>query len=86
MKCKTFIKGDEKIKCIAAASIVAKVSRDFYMIKLSKKYTIYKCEKNFGYGTSHHLEGIKKHGIAAYHRKKFKPIHNILIKKTRETL
>jgi ribonuclease HII len=86
IKCKTFIKGDEKIKCIAAASIVAKVSRDLYMIKLSKKYTKYKWEKNFGYGTSHHLDSIKKHGITTHHRKKFKPIHNILIKKTRETL
>ena len=38
MKCKTFIKGDEKITCIAAASIVAKVARDSFMIKLAKKY------------------------------------------------
>ena len=86
IKCKTFIKGDQKIKCIAAASIVAKASRDLFMIKLSKKYPKYKWNKNFGYGTSQHLKGIKKHGITTHHRKSFKPIHNILIKKIRETL
>ena len=41
MKCKTFIKGDEKITCIAAASIIAKVTRDSFMIKLAKKYPKY---------------------------------------------
>tara|TARA_B100000029_G_scaffold220108_1_gene217806 strand:+ start:574 stop:1164 length:591 start_codon:yes stop_codon:yes gene_type:complete len=85
MKFKTFIKGDEKIKSIAAASIVAKVSRDLFMIKLSKKYSKYCWHKNFGYGTKDHLFGIKKYGITKYHRKKFKPIHNILSLKKRET-
>ena len=85
MKCKTFIKGDEKIKCIAAASIIAKVSRDLFMIRLSKKYPKYCWHKNFGYGTKDHLIGLKKYGITKYHRKKFKPVHNILFKQTRET-
>ena len=49
IKCKTFIKGDEKIACIAAASIIAKVTRDLFMIKLSKKYPKYSWHKNFGY-------------------------------------
>jgi ribonuclease HII len=79
--CKTFIKGDEKIKCISAASIVAKVHRDLLMIKLSEKFKNYSWEKNFGYGTKAHLEGLKKHGITDHHRKSFKPIHNILLKK-----
>jgi len=78
MKFKTFIKGDEKIKSIAAASIIAKVSRDLFMIKLSKKYPKYLWEKNFGYGTKDHLIGLKKYGITKHHRKKFKPVHNIL--------
>ena len=85
MKFKTFIKGDEKIKSIAAASIIAKVSRDLFMIKLSKKYPKYCWHKNFGYGTKDHLFGLKKYGITKHHRKKFKPIHNILFKQTRET-
>jgi len=86
IKYKTFIKGDEKITSIAAASIVAKVSRDLFMIKLSKKYPKYKWNKNFGYGTSDHIKGLIKYGITKHHRKNFKPIHNILIASARETL
>ena len=86
IKCKNFIKGDEKIKCIAAASIIAKVSRDLFMTKLAKKYPRYNWNKNFGYGTPEHLRGLKKYGATLHHRKKFKPVHNILIHTTRETL
>jgi len=78
IKCKTFIKGDEKIKSIAAASIIAKVSRDLFMIRLSRKYPRYCWHKNFGYGTKDHLFGLKKYGVTKHHRKKFKPVHNIL--------
>ena len=85
IKYKTIIRGDEKITSIAAASIVAKVSRDLFMIKLAKKYPEYYWHKNFGYGTTDHLNGLKKYGITKHHRKKFKPIHNILSHKTRET-
>ena len=85
IKYKTFIRGDEKITSIAAASIVAKVSRDLFMIKLSKKYPKYDWHKNFGYGTNGHLMGLKKYGITKHHRKKFKPIHNILGHTARET-
>ena len=85
MKCKTFIKGDEKITSIAAASIVAKVERDLFMIKLSKKYPKYDWNKNFGYGTANHLRSLEKYGITKHHRKKFKPIYKILMGKTRET-
>ena len=86
IKCKTFVKGDSKITCIAAASIIAKVSRDLFMIKLAKKYPKYSWHKNFGYGTKDHLYGLKKYGITKHHRKKFKPVHNILMTTTRETL
>ncbi len=86
IKCRAFVKGDEKITCIAAASIVAKVARDLFMIKLAKKYPKYSWHKNFGYGTGDHLHGLKKYGVTKHHRKKFKPIHNILMNKTRETL
>jgi ribonuclease HII len=86
IKYKTFIKGDENIVCISAASIIAKVSRDLFMIKLSKKYPKYFWHQNFGYGTKSHLSGLKKYGITKHHRKKFKPIHNILISNKRETL
>jgi len=77
---KTIIKGDQKIKCISAASIVAKVYRDLYMIKLANKFPKYKWHKNFGYGTSQHLNALKKFGVTSYHRKSYKPVHNILSK------
>ena len=86
IKCKAIIKGDEKFISIAAASIIAKATRDLFMIKLSKKYPKYSWNKNFGYGTSDHMLGLKKYGITKHHRKKFKPIHNILISSARETL
>ena len=75
---KYVIKGDEKIPEISAASIIAKVSRDRLMTKMSKKYIKYSWNKNAGYGTKDHLSTIKKFGITKYHRKTFKPIHNIL--------
>ena len=86
IKHKTFVKGDEKITCISAASIVAKATRDLFMIRLGQKFPKYKWNKNFGYGTAEHLNGIRKYGITKHHRKSFKPIHNILMSKTRETL
>ena len=85
IKCKAVVKGDEKIASIAAASIVAKSARDIFMIKLGKKFPKYGWNKNFGYGTNEHLRKLKKYGITKHHRKKFKPIHNILFRKTRET-
>ncbi|MEK7674069.1 MAG: ribonuclease HII [Patescibacteria group bacterium] len=67
----SFIKGDEKLNSIGAASICAKVRRDNYVINLSKKYPKYKLEKHKGYGTELHRNLIKKHGISAIHRKSF---------------
>ena len=75
---KTIINGDEKVKVISAASIVAKVFRDSLMIKLSKKFSNYAWERNFGYGTKAHLEGLKKFGVTIHHRKGFKPVHKML--------
>ncbi len=75
---KTIINGDEKIKVISAASIIAKVYRDQLMIKLAEEFSDYAWERNFGYGTKAHLEGLKKFGITSHHRKGFKPIHKIL--------
>ena len=77
---KTIINGDEKIKCISAASIIAKTYRDLFMIKLSEKYKNYAWERNFGYGTKAHMDGLKKFGITSHHRKTFKPIYKMLSK------
>ena len=73
---KYIIKGDQKISCISAASIIAKVSRDRFIKTLSKKFKNYKWDSNLGYGTKEHLKAIKKFGITKHHRKKFSPIFN----------
>ena len=75
---RTIIKGDQKIKEISAASIIAKVSRDKLIRKLSEKYKKYNWDLNAGYGTKTHLNALKRYGITKFHRKNFKPIHNIL--------
>ena len=72
------IKGDQKIPEISAASIIAKVSRDRLIKKISKKYKNYSWDKNAGYGTIEHLKAIKKFGITKHHRKTFRPAYNIL--------
>ena len=77
-KLKNVIKGDEKIPEISAASIIAKVSRDRLVSKMSKKFIKYSWDKNAGYGTKNHLKAIKKFGITKHHRKTFQPIHNML--------
>lgn len=72
------IKGDQKIPSISAASIIAKVSRDKFISKLSKQFDSYGWDSNSGYGTKEHLRAIKKHGITKYHRKTFSPISSLL--------
>lgn len=67
----TVIKGDSKSESIAAASILAKVARDRYMLDMAKKYPQYCFEKHKGYGTKLHYEMIEKHGICDIHRKSF---------------
>ena len=74
---KYIIKGDQKIPSISAASIIAKVSRDRFITKLSKKFKKYAWENNFGYGTKEHLNALKKFGPTKYHRKNFSPIHKM---------
>jgi ribonuclease HII len=73
---KYVIKGDQKIPSISAASILAKVSRDRFIMKLSKQFNDYGWDTNSGYGTKEHLSAIRKFGITKYHRKTFSPIFN----------
>lgn len=65
------VKGDAKSASIAAASIIAKVSRDRYMLEMAEKYPEYHFEKHKGYGTKLHYEMIEKYGISPIHRKTF---------------
>lgn len=71
---KQIIKGDTKHYSISAASIVAKVERDGYMVKLAENYPYWKLDSNKGYGTKDHIDAITKYGISDIHRIKYKPI------------
>lgn len=72
-------RGDAKSISIAAASIIAKVHRDNVMKQLSQNYPDYKWDKNVGYGTQHHIDGLIKSGVSKYHRVNYKPIKKILV-------
>jgi ribonuclease HII len=73
------IKADSKIWCVAAASIIAKVTRDRLMFYYHKKYPEYGFDRHKGYGTKIHQEALKKNGICPLHRKSFRPIKEILM-------
>lgn len=72
--------GDNQYTSIAAASILAKVERDIYINGLCQKYSClreyYGLDKNKGYGTKQHMNGIEKYGITSLHRKSFRPCKN----------
>ncbi|MUK89932.1 ribonuclease HII [Ornithinibacillus sp. L9] len=72
------IKGDAKSISIAAASILAKVTRDRLMKDIHNEYPMYEFRTNMGYGTKHHMENLKKHGISPYHRKSFAPVRSVI--------
>ncbi|MBU2866614.1 ribonuclease HII [Pacificibacter marinus] len=72
------VKGDARSLSISAASIVAKTWRDRLMVDLAQQYPGYGWEKNAGYGTKLHMEGLAKFGVTPHHRCSFKPIHNML--------
>ena len=65
------VKGDFRSASIAAASIIAKVRRDDMMIQFSREYPGYAFEKNKGYGTREHYEGLRAHGLTPIHRRTF---------------
>jgi ribonuclease HII len=70
-RAKAVVKGDGKIACIAAASILAKVERDRLMVELAKEYPQYGFDKHFGYSTPEHLEALRLHGPCVIHRRSF---------------
>ncbi len=73
------IGGDGKSLSIAAASVVAKVTRDRLMCDLAKEYPAYGWDKNAGYGTAVHIEALKQNGVTPYHRKSYAPIKALLL-------
>lgn len=72
------IKGDLLSYTISCASIIAKVERDDYMIKLSKEYPMYEWNKNKGYPTKKHKNALKEFGITKYHRKSYMPVKELI--------
>ena len=72
------VKGDRKVLSIAAASIIAKVTRDKLMRDLGSEFPVYGWAKNAGYPTKCHMNAIVKYGVTPHHRRSFKPVHNIL--------
>ena len=67
----TIVKGDGKCMSVAAASIIAKVSRDRFMLEIAEKYPEYQFSKHKGYGTKLHYEMIEKYGVSPVHRRTF---------------
>jgi ribonuclease HII len=72
------VKGDAKCLSIAAASIIAKVTRDRIMVDLAQQHPGYGWEANAGYPTKLHLEALRILGVTPWHRRSFRPVHNIL--------
>ena len=81
LPCQTLIKGDSLSLSIAAASIIAKVTRDHIMTDLAKQYPEYAWHKNAGYGTADHIAALKKYGVTPLHRKSYRPIKELLEQK-----
>ena len=75
----TVVKGDSLSLSIAAASIIAKVTRDHLMQELAIAHPHFAWERNAGYGTKAHQDGLKSYGITPHHRKSFAPIRKILV-------
>jgi ribonuclease HII len=77
-RAQAIVKGDARCLSIAAASIVAKVTRDRIMVDLAQQHPGYGWEHNAGYPTKEHLVALQNLGVTAHHRRSFRPVHNIL--------
>lgn len=75
---RSIIKGDARCLSIAAASIIAKVTRDRLMVQLHQEYPAYGFNQHKGYGTEAHLAALQQHGVTPHHRRSFSPIRELL--------
>lgn len=82
----SIIKGDAKSESIAAASIIAKVTRDHMLDEMDKEYPMYDLKNNKGYGTKKHLEALQTYGPCKYHRVSYSPVRNTLNEKNTKTI
>jgi ribonuclease HII len=76
---RSIIKGDARCLSIAAASIVAKVTRDRLMLQLHEQYPLYGFDQHKGYGTPAHLAALLEHGVTPLHRKSFAPVRELIL-------
>ena len=77
IRCESVVKADKSIPAVSAASILAKVVRDNFMIRIDQPYNVYQFGKNKGYGTAKHIELLKQFGPSIYHRMSFSPLKDI---------
>lgn len=82
----SIIKGDAKSESIAAASIIAKVTRDHMLDEMDKEYPMYDLKNNKGYGTKKHLGALQTYGPCKYHRVSYSPVRNALNEKNTKTI
>jgi ribonuclease HII len=73
------VKGDSKFAAISAASILAKTSRDAFMMELHEQYPYYGFDDHKGYPTTAHLAALREHGVSEMHRKSFRPVRELLL-------
>lgn len=78
MRAEAIVKGDSKVACISAASILAKVTRDRWCAQLDAEYPQYGFAGHKGYGTAEHLLALQTHGACPQHRKTFSPVAKVL--------
>ena len=74
----TIVMADLIIPAVSAASIIAKVARDKYMIDLANKFPLYSFDKHVGYGTAIHIDALRRYGACIHHRRSFEPLKSIL--------
>lgn len=75
---RAIIKADASVPAVSAASIVAKVARDRYMVDIAERYPNYGFEKHVGYGTREHQANLQVHGVSEMHRRSFRPVKAVL--------
>jgi ribonuclease HII len=76
------VKADGTVPTVSAASIIAKVARDFYMAEIAKKYPGYGFDSHVGYGTAKHIQALELYGVLPIHRTNYKPIKKYVIAQT----
>ena len=78
LPCYAVIGGDARIAAVSAASIVAKVERDWEMLQLHRRYPVYNFASNKGYPTKEHIRSLDRHGVCDVHRKSYRPVRERL--------